>query len=1012
MDKVNNPFSGLVQPEQQELKASIIDNEQLNQFIENIFLFTINKNIPSKSNSQQFVYMEEFATLAEGNLFNLELLEQALFERLLLPNPKDYILPEGANLESETSYVAETQVIVYLCKAFIKLEQIRISKIDKTSLFLTKAFDNIKNLILRNSSTSMNQPSLYEGQNLHAQWLSLLQDENDMEFKQEFLVGTAKEMHTDDELASMGCLKAIFYPMFNEIQKTLNKTNIVLLPKWIIPVLTYFVRNKTVPQLGEILIDYSTPNPDTNGRAYMETLVGQLLTMSMLPKNDNGPYDFFDNLSENSTNIDHLNSCLTNHQNNIFNIFKMLLVQGTQVKSKTLTWIANCLHANAQRSQIWTMHNMAPMLNSGASDSFMFGLCSVLLRLCAPLCKPSLKILLVDPTYCATPESSCAAKEVRLKKAWNETCLLPTDDGEERVTSETYNFITELFFMTHKAIELSYRVGYENCIRITRENQNMSTAYQDAISQGNTAAADTIMRMITSQTQKFLCMKSYLQNPENDKHLFGFCESTAIWLLQVNAISEEQYETFLSTKCFAPKHEVFVSLPLSCYVPPYLKCIPETILENIVVYFNFNRRFFSSTERPHSFFKMVLAFMGSAERVKNPHLRAKLAEGLESLLPKDNENTSVEDLFVSHPDRLQIVPNLLEVFVSIEMTGQSVQFEQKFNYRRPMYAIMEYLWALKEQRNCFKELADEAEKNMEAVEPPLFLRFINLLINDAIFLLDESLSNMQQIRQLQSAQDKGEWENIPNNERQQNVSNLELLRMLAKIYNTVGRDTINILKLITTEIKVIFSHESMVDRIASMLNYFLLNLVGPNKGKFKVKDKNELKFDPAHTVMEICHIYINLSACDSFCLAVSQDGRSYSSSLFEYAETVLIRIGGGQLIGEMEEFAIKVKNIEKQYKEDQEALTNVPDEYLDPIMSTIMMDPVILPSSKVTVDRSTIARHILSDQTDPFNRSPLTMDQIKPNSDLKAEIDQWIEQKRKEYTEKQKTDINDIKNII
>lgn len=37
---------------------------------------------------------------------------------------------------------------------------------------------------------------------------------------------------------------------------------------------------------------------------------------------------------------------------------------------------------------------------------------------------------------------------------------------------------------------------------------------------------------------------------------------------------------------------------------------------------------------------------------------------------------------------------------------------------------------------------------MEAVQPPLFLRFINLLMNDAVFLLDEALSNMAQLRQM------------------------------------------------------------------------------------------------------------------------------------------------------------------------------------------------------------------------------------------------------------------------
>lgn len=54
-----------------------------------------------------------------------------------------------------------------------------------------------------------------------------------------------------------------------------------------------------------------------------------------------------------------------------------------------------------------------------------------------------------------------------------------------------------------------------------------------------------------------------------------------------------------------------------------------------------------------------------------------------------------------------------------------------------------------------------------------------------------------------------------------------------------------------------------------------------------MKNKKDFDFDPAQTVMEICHIYINLEKCDGFCLAVSRDGRSYSAKLFEYAEEVL-----------------------------------------------------------------------------------------------------------------------------
>lgn len=330
----------------------------------------------------------------------------------------------------------------------------------------------------------------------------------------------------------------------------------------------------------------------------------------------------------------------------------------------------------------------------------------------------------------------------------------------------------------------------------------------------------------------------------------------------------------------------------------FFRSIPEYIIENIVCYLTFSRNFESDSyqrdpDSGDSIFTMILIFMGSSERVKNPHLRARLAEGLESLLPKQEERRSSfrsilhKKLFVDHPNRLEIVPNLLSVFVGIEMTGQSVQFEQKFNYRRPMYITMEYLWTLDEQKERFKNLAIEAVQHMDDVDPPIFLRFINLLINDAIFLLDDSLSNLQQIRTLQEAQDNGDWDSLPPNEKQQNIANLQHLGMLAKFDNLLGKDTLNMLKMLTSEIKGIFCEASMVDRVAAMLNYFLLNLVGPKKGNFKVKDKKEFEFDPAETVLQICKIYVNLQGCEAFCLAVTQDGRSYSHQLFEFAEQVL-----------------------------------------------------------------------------------------------------------------------------
>lgn len=76
-----------------------------------------------------------------------------------------------------------------------------------------------------------------------------------------------------------------------------------------------------------------------------------------------------------------------------------------------------------------------------------------------------------------------------------------------------------------------------------------------------------------------------------------------------------------------------------------------------------------------------------------------------------------------------------------------------------------------------------------------------------------------------------------------------------------------------------------------------------------------------------------------------------------------------------------------------------------------MTDPVMLPSSRKIVDRATISRHLLrfvflkimnlysienfsSDQTDPFNRNSLRMQDVIPQTDLKQQIEQWKSSKR------------------
>lgn len=564
----------------------------------------------------------------------------------------------------------------------------------------------------------------------------------------------------------------------------------------------------------------------------------------MTPKNNQGPYEFYDNLhSTNLTALNNLSSSLWNYlkmlHDSLHAFIKGFLVISGETRDKILTWLGNAITTNVKRGQIWNTHASMVLGNfTTAPDSFMVGLAGVLLRLCLPLMKPQLKVLIVDPTYSAVKTEQAAEKQVHMKDFDKETCLVPFEENEERITANKYNFVTEIFFMTQKAIDLSFRVCIEKVTRMNREIHRLQSAYQDSMQGGGNAdATENIMNMLTKQSQQLLCLQNLILEPKNDELLLKFYEATAIWVSQLamgSALNPSDAE-----KGFAPQTIKEVQLPLANESSKFLQYVPEMVLENIVGYLQFSKHFETqarqNSEAKEVFIAMILIFMGNSKRAKNPHLRANLAEGLESLLPKESNGFTIDSqLFHQHPHRLQIVENLLNVFVSIEMTGQSVQFEQKFNYRRPMYAIMEYLWKIPEQRECFNKLSREAEIHIDDVEAPIFLRFINVLINDSIFLLDESLTNLQQIREFEEARDNNKWDALPPNERQQNMQNLQQLGMLARFDNILGRDTINILKLLTSETKGIFCHASMVDRIASMLNYFLLHLCGPKQKNFKV----------------------------------------------------------------------------------------------------------------------------------------------------------------------------------
>lgn len=239
---------------------------KINALIEKVFLITLSKNPPTGARSrQQLVFMEEVAQgCGEPALLNLELLEQALFERILLFNPTDYLIPNNVTT-AETEDVAQTKVVLYLYGCYVRNEQTR----NQNDSIATDTCQKMKGLILRNACTALKQPDLFEGQNLSNQILDIFKlGDEDQSLKELFISETVKEVFADSDSEQEGieAVKGIFYPSFSEVMKSLRSASLVSMERWIMPFLQVFVSDKNNPRLGHLFLDFTSPPVGAEGK--------------------------------------------------------------------------------------------------------------------------------------------------------------------------------------------------------------------------------------------------------------------------------------------------------------------------------------------------------------------------------------------------------------------------------------------------------------------------------------------------------------------------------------------------------------------------------------------------------------------------------------------------------------------------------------------------------------------------------------------------------------------------
>ncbi|RYN21252.1 Ubiquitin conjugation factor [Alternaria arborescens] len=667
---------------------------------------------------------------------------------------------------------------------------------------------------------------------------------------------------------------------------------------------------------------------------------------------------------------------LQTHQEELLDITNTF-IKNKESREKMLDWLALTVNKNHMRRAMQVDKKKV------SSDGFMVNVTVILDRLCEPFMDATFaKIDRIDIDYLRRSPRVDIQDETKIN-ADQKT----SDEFYSTKASGTNNFISEVFFLTVAA----HHYGLEAA------NTKLSTLQKDVkwlekelvkleperskymTSQAQLAIFDNHVKKMKDQIERGKCSILAIQGVLLDETMqarsMQLMRYVIVWLLRI-----------ASPGTSFPKSEL--QLPLPKEQPVEFKCLPEYFVEDIVGNFKFITRYMPhiiTTTQCEELVKICIAFLRSSEYIKNPYLKS----GLVTILfhgvwgiPGRPKGVLGDTLFAHDFAMKHLLHALMKFYIECESTGTHTQFFDKFNIRYEIFQVIKCIWPNPIYR---EHLATEARVNLD-----FFVQFVNLLLNDVTFVLDESFTAFKEIHDL-SRELKNAPASMEQTARQEQEEKLASAQGKAKSYMQLTNETVAMLKLFTEALADSFTKKEVVVRLAHMLDYNLEALVGPKKSQLKVENPEEYGWNPRNMLAEVTDVYLNLESKQSFIDAVATDGRSYREEYMTEAYKILQRfkLKSPEQMEQWQSMSDRIKEAKAQADMVEADLGEIPDQYLDPILASLMEDPVTLPVSKQIVDRGTIQAHLLSDPHDPFNRTPLKIEDVIPNDELREEIQNW-----------------------
>ncbi|XP_061203926.1 ubiquitin conjugation factor E4 B isoform X1 [Neopsephotus bourkii] len=642
--------------------------------------------------------------------------------------------------------------------------------------------------------------------------------------------------------------------------------------------------------------------------------LGAFFSLSVFAEDDNkvvekyfsGPAITLENTRVVSQSLQHY---LELARQELFKILHSILLNG-ETREAALNYMAAVVNANMKKAQMQTDDRLV------STDGFMLNFLWVLQQL-----STKIKLETVDPMYIFHPRCriDLPTDETRVKATMEDVAAWITELYRDPSPFSEPKFPTECFFLTLHAHHLSILPSCRRYIRRLRAIRELNRTVEDLKnneSQWKDSPLATrhreMLKRCKTQLKKLVRCKACADAGLLDENFLRRCLNFYGMVIQ------------LMLRILDPAYPN-IKLPLTPEVPKVFAALPEFYVEDVAEFL-----FFIVQYAPQVLYEpctqdvvmFLVVMLCNQNYIRNPYLVAKLVEVMFMTNPAVQPRTQkFFEMIENHPLSTKLlVPSLMKFYTDVEHTGATSEFYDKFTIRYHISTIFKSLWQNIAHHGTFMEEFNSGKQ---------FVRYINMLINDTTFLLDESLESLKRIHEVQEEmKNKEQWDLLPREQQQARQSQLAQDERVSRSYLALATETVDMFHILTKQVQKPFLRPELGPRLAAMLNFNLQQLCGPKCRDLKVENPEKYGFEPKKLLDQLTDIYLQLD-CARFAKAIADDQRSYSKELFEEVISKMRKAGIKSTIA-IEKFKLLAEKVEEIVAKNARAeidYSDAPDEF-------------------------------------------------------------------------------------